>query len=91
MYVMGIDAGTQSIKVLVYDEGKRNKVAFSQKSLDLISKNDGTREQKASWWIDALTACFDEIGREVLSKVKVLAISGQQHGFVPVAEDKSVL
>lgn len=91
MYVMGIDAGTQSIKVLVYDEGKRNKVAFSQKSLDLISKNDGTREQKVSWWIDALTACFDEIGREVLSKVKVLAISGQQHGFVPVAEDKSVL
>ena len=39
MYVMGIDAGTQSIKVLVYDEEKRNKVAFSQKSLDLISKS----------------------------------------------------
>ena len=91
MYVMGIDAGTQSIKVLVYDDEKKEKVAFAQKTLDLISKNDGTREQKASWWIDALTACFDEIKRDVLNKVKVLAISGQQHGFVPVAEDSNVL
>ena len=54
MIVAGIDAGTQSIKVLVYDSEKHEIMALSSSPLPLIEEEGGIREQKASWWIDAL-------------------------------------
>ena len=58
MYVMGIDAGTQSIKVLVYDSVAHKKVALAKAPLTLISKSDGTREQKASGQGDRTGSAF---------------------------------
>ena len=46
MYVMGIDAGTQSIKVLVYDSVKHKKVALAKAPLTLISKRVMELESK---------------------------------------------
>lgn len=91
MFVAGIDAGTQSIKVLVYDSKAKKEVAISQEPLELISRNDGSREQKAEWYIDAIRKCFEKIDTSIRKKIKAIAVSGQQHGFVPVAEDGSVL
>ena len=59
MLVAGIDAGTQSIKVLVYDSIYKMEVAHASCPLDLISRPDGSREQKAQWYIDAVEKCFD--------------------------------
>jgi xylulokinase len=59
--VLGIDNGTQSTKVLIYDFEKRKILSESQSPHDLISKNDGTREQKAEWWIAALDSCMSKI------------------------------
>jgi xylulokinase len=28
---------------------------------DMIADDDGTREQKAEWWIEALLACMDQV------------------------------
>ncbi|MGN0906405.1 MAG: xylulokinase [Bullifex sp.] len=91
MYVMGIDAGTQSIKVLVYDSVTHEKRALSIAPLDLISRPDGTREQRASDWLSALKSALSGIPEEVRLSVECIAVSGQQHGFVPLSEDGEVL
>lgn len=91
MIVAGIDAGTQSIKVLIYDSEKHEIMALSSSPLPLIEDEGGIREQKASWWIDALRKSFWKIKEEIREKIEVIAVSGQQHGFVPVSIDKGVL
>ena len=44
--VAGIDLGTQSMKVVIYDYEKKEIIEKSSCPMDLISEADGTREQK---------------------------------------------
>jgi len=90
-FTAGIDAGTQSLKVVVYDPATRNLVATASAPLDLISGDDGHREQHAADWVAAMQACFDRIDPAVRSRIAALAVSGQQHGFVPVDAAGEVL
>ena len=85
--VCGIDLGTHSCKLIVYDYAKQKIVAESQTPLDLIAKNDGTREQKTEWYDAALKTCFDKIDKSTKSTITAIGVSGQQHGFVPL-DDK---
>lgn len=87
----GIDAGTQSVKVLVYDAGARRAVASASAPLELISGDDGSREQHPDAWVKAVSACFAAIDPNLRREIKALAVSGQQHGFVPVGADGEVL
>ena len=89
--VAGIDAGTQSIKVVVYDPDARAILASSTAPLELISGDDGSREQEAAWWVAAVRDCFARIDPALRAQVAALAVSGQQHGFVPVDADGNVL
>jgi xylulokinase len=89
--VAGIDAGTQSLKVVVYDPIERIIVAGTSMPLDLSSTADGGREQRPADWVAALHACFREIDPAVRSRIAALAVSGQQHGFVPVDAAGDVL
>ena len=82
--VCGIDLGTQSCKLIVYDFKKKSILAQSQAPLDMIAKNDGTREQKAEWYAAAMKSCFDEISKNVKKTIAAIGVSGQQHGFVPL-------
>ena len=91
MIAAGIDAGTQSIKVLVYDSDKHEIIALTSSPLPLIEEEGGVREQKASWWTDAVRKCFLAIPADIRKRIGVISVSGQQHGFVPVAADGSVL
>lgn len=91
MIAAGIDAGTQSIKVLVYDSDKHEIIALTSSPLPLIEEEGGVREQKASWWIEALRKCFSCIPREIRERIETIAVSGQQHGFVPFSKRKGVL
>jgi xylulokinase len=88
---LGIDVGTQSVKVLLYDADERRVVAVQSAPLDLISDSDGTREQQASWWITALKQCLAGISPADKSRVEAIGVSGQQHGFVPLGADGAVL
>ena len=88
---LGIDLGTQSLKALVYDSERREVAAAGSSELRLISRADGTREQLAKWWIDALHTAMAQIPRACLSSVKAIGVSGQQHGFVPLDADGQVL
>ncbi|MFA7119507.1 MAG: xylulokinase [Sphaerochaetaceae bacterium] len=87
----GIDNGTQSTKVLVYDADEKRVLALVQAPHELISRSDGSREQLATWWVDALSSCFAQIDPSLLKEIKGIGVSGQQHGFVPVGGDGQVL
>ena len=84
--VCGIDLGTQSCKLVIYDYEKKYIVAQSQTPLDILTENDGTREQKAEWYDSALRICFDRIEKNIKSTITAIGVSGQQHGFVPLDE-----
>lgn len=89
--VAGIDVGTQSTKVICYDTQRKTILASASAPHQLISRGDGSREQEAVWWTDAITACFNEIDIAIREKVEAIGVSGQQHGFVPVDKDGHVL
>lgn len=91
MLIAGIDCGTQSTKVVVYDPDARTIVAEAQAPHELIAGDDGTREQRAEWWVNALESCFGEIADRVKARIEAVGVSGQQHGFVPLALDGEVL
>ncbi len=87
----GIDCGTQSTKVLCYDSEKKQVLIVTTSPHQMISKEDGTREQKASWFIDALKDCFKQIPKSIKDKIEAIGVSGQQHGFVPLDKDGNSL
>jgi len=82
--VCGIDLGTQSCKVMLYDPDAKQIWAKTQAPLDIIAKNDGTREQRAEWYEDALYTCFQAISPDLRATIAAIGVSGQQHGFVPL-------
>lgn len=83
----GIDLGTQSLKVVLYNYEEKLIVAKASCPLELLSDNDGTREQTTQWYYDALVTCFSELPKNLLEKVEAIGVSGQQHGFVPLDKD----
>ncbi|PII21629.1 xylulokinase [Stenotrophomonas sp. LMG 10879] len=89
--VAGIDAGTQSLKVVVYDPDARSLVASASAPLELTSAADGSREQRPDNWVAALQGCFAAIDPALRSRIAALAVSGQQHGFVPIDAAGKVL
>ena len=90
-FTAGIDAGTQSVKVVVYDDQARRVIAAASSPLELISGDDGSREQHPEEWVKAIRACFANIDPDLRRNIQALAVSGQQHGFVPVGADGEVL
>jgi len=84
--VCGIDLGTQSCKLIVYDYIKKEIMAQAQTPVDLIAENDGTREQEAEWYDDALKTCFNKIEKSVKSTIAAIGVSGHQHSLVPLDE-----
>ena len=89
--VAGIDNGTQSTKVICYDISTKTILAIGQSPHELIIDNDGTREQKAEWWVEALKSSFSQIDSDIRKDIKAIGVSGQQHGFVPIDSDGNVL
>ncbi|MDI9238430.1 xylulokinase [Lysobacter sp. LF1] len=88
---VGLDVGTQSVKLVAYDPQARRIVATHGQPLELIAGNDGSREQHAQWWIDAIRTCFGKLEPALRARVAAIGVSGQQHGFVPVDADGNVL
>jgi xylulokinase len=92
--VCGIDLGTQSCKVLIYDYEKKSVLARAQAPVDMIAENDGTREQEAAWYPAALKTCFSEIEKSnpgLNGSIRAIGVSGHQHSFVPLDEEGNPL
>lgn len=87
---IGLDVGTQGVKLVAYDPVSRAVVATTAAALELTSRDDGTREQQAQWWLDAIQSCFAALDAGQRSRVRAISVSGQQHGFVAVSADGAV-
>ncbi|MDR0624800.1 MAG: xylulokinase [Treponema sp.] len=84
--VCGIDLGTQSCKMVIYDFEKKSAAALTQAPVDMIARNDGTREQKAGWYDAALKTCFSNLDESLKATITAIGVSGHQHSFVPLDE-----
>lgn len=88
---LGVDVGTQSVKVLCFEAESSTVITSKSSPLELISREDGTREQLAEWWVAALHACLAEIDPALKKQIAAIGVSGQQHGFVPLDKNGEVL
>lgn len=91
MYVMGIDLGTQSLKLGIYNiQGK--KIHMESKKFKTYYSGNGVVEQKPNDWWSALEHCALQAQQKVdLSKVKSIAVCATSstvlmtdHQFNPV-------
>ncbi|MGL4987556.1 MAG: xylulokinase [Treponemataceae bacterium] len=89
--VAGIDMGTQSLKVVLYDFETKRILASHAHPIDIISENDGTREQKTQWYDTALQECFDALPSHIKQTICALGVSGHQHGFVSLDKNGNSL
>jgi len=90
----GVDCGTQSTKVLIIDSDSAQILGQGSAPHQLINEANGRREQLANWWTEALEESFKQalINAQISgSEIVALAVSGQQHGFVPLDIEGNVL
>lgn len=88
---MGIDCGTQSTKVVLRDPETDRVVAVGRAPHELIARDDGTREQDPSWWVEALRIAARKAVGDGTYEVAGIGVSGQQHGLVCLdAKDRPV-
>lgn len=89
--VLGVDLGTQSLKALVYHCDTQQVAATASASLSLRTDRDGSAEQTAGDWFEALQQSLREIDPELRRAVAAIAVSGQQHGLVALDREGTVL
>ena len=89
--VAGLDIGTQSVKLLVYDADRRRTLAIRGRPLALTEGSDGSREQHPEWWLAATRQCFADLDAGLRARIVAIGVSGQQHGFVPLDAAGEVL
>ncbi|MCM2972258.1 xylulokinase [Larsenimonas suaedae] len=82
---LGVDCGTQSTKVVVFDSGAGRVIGEGRGAHRLISEAGGRREQDPAWWVEA----FEHALAQALSNanidgraIRAMGVSGQQHGMV---------
>ncbi len=95
MIVIGLDVGTQGAKGLALDVTTQRVVARAGSAYGLIEGLPvGTAEQHPhTWWsatVDVVRALVRELGPRA-SEIGALGVSGQQHGFVPLDAQNSVI
>ncbi|MHA7833827.1 MAG: xylulokinase [Algiphilus sp.] len=89
--VLGIDLGTQSVKVILYDCDAGAVLAAADAPLALDQRPGGVAEQQAQWWVRALGQALQQIDKPLRARVQAVGVSGQQHGFVPLDHSGQVL
>lgn len=88
---LGIDLGTQSLKVLVYDYSNRVVQHEGSVELSLVQDESGKAEQDAGDWVDALVSALQEVPDELKQSITAISVSGQQHGFVALDAEGDVI
>ncbi len=89
--VLGIDLGTQSIKVVFYDYQQQSVVASAASPLAVDRNEFGAAEQNTADWLSALKQCFLSIPDDVKASITAIGVSGQQHGLVALDEQNQAL
>ena len=89
--VLGIDLGTQSVKVVFYDFENRSVAATASSPLALDQDASGKAEQDPASWLAALRKALSEISAATCNSVVAIGVSGQQHGLVALDHNGQTL
>ena len=90
---LGVDCGTQSLKVIAWDPDTEFVFSSSQTYKLIQGLSPGHKEQNPEDWITALDAALNSLRRQgvMLSRVRGIGVSGQQHGLVLLDQSDQVL
>jgi xylulokinase len=90
---IGIDSGTQSTKAVALDLETGRIVAEARAPHTLIAGlPPGHMEQHPAEWTAALDRVIAELAAKTdRTRIRGIGVSGQQHGFVPLAADGAVI
>ena len=97
MYSLGIDIGTSSVKVTIYnyqtgqDAGSAN---FPKQEMDIIAHETGWAEQEPAWWWEAFKEAFGLAAKAAsidTQLIKYIGIAYQMHGLVCLDKNGEVL
>lgn len=90
---LGIDSGTQSTKTIALDLDTGQVVAEARAPHTLVAGLPaGHMEQHPAEWTGALDQTIAAVAAKIdRTRVRGIGVSGQQHGFVPLAADGSVI
>lgn len=83
-YLMGVDLGTSSVKVIIMDEDGKILAQASEKYLILTPSPGWAEQDPDRWWLAAKSAIRRALQSSNLDRAEVKAIgfSGQMHGTV---------
>ncbi|WP_372741569.1 xylulokinase [Neptunomonas sp.] len=91
---LGVDCGTQGTKVIILDPERGCIIGEGYASHELISNNQGRREQDPDWWIAAFkSAYYQAIQQSGIDTraIHAMGVSGQQHGLVTLDQQGKVI
>lgn len=92
-YVIGIDLGTSSVKVLLVNQ-KGAVVRETAKSYPLIQEKSGYSEQDPEEWVEKTTSALSELVASFdgdPADIEGISFSGQMHGLVILDKNKQLL
>ena len=79
---IGIDLGTQSVKVVLYDEAG-HLLSLAQRDYPILTPQLGFAEQEPEeWWKQTFSALQEVIHSAPNREIKAVSFSGQMHGLV---------
>lgn len=84
-YILGMDIGTTSVKVCVYDPHTKELVAKQSKDTAANIPSDlgiEGNKQDVPKIVSAVHYCVSRLPRDVLRHVKKIGVCGQMHGVV---------
>ncbi len=93
MIVLGIDLGSSSIKVSLFDAAKGVSIAeaaYPSNEMEIISSNKDWAEQDPEVWMDNLKSAIGILRKQnsqLLSQSEAIGISYQMHGLVIVDKE----
>lgn len=86
MLSLGIDIGSSSVKVSVYDPALQKIVASDQypkTEMAIDAPNPGWAEQDPDWWWDAFLKAYALVAQQVdTHRIEAIGIAYQMHGLV---------
>lgn len=93
MIYLGIDCGTQSLKVLIWDPDGKETRSVSRPYGLIEDLPPGHKEQHPGLWIEALESCMAELREDgaPMDQVAGIGVSGQQHGLVVLDSEDRVI
>jgi xylulokinase len=93
-FYVGVDSGTQGTKTVVVDEEGRVRGSASASYGLIEGLPRGHMEQHPETWADAMKRTMRGAVKDAgvdPGDVRAVGVSGQQHGFVPLAEGGAVI